>query len=302
MNRQIMVSGLALLAVMACNSDPGTGPSIPAEPTGELLIYDPTGTVHVVDVITGEAREISRYGEPVIWVSAAFGKNGTVVVGGGTGVGQPTPGVRQLDLETGGITTLVDGVLGYAARLAPDDKTLAFGALDWVPGRPALVLMDLTTREASLLWAGEEPYHGISDLRWLPDQSGLIGFLIQISSVQIIHFDISTRTITPITEPQSTSRLIATFDLSPDGQTIAYSTSAGELKFINQNGTPAAGFPTDLHGLLPAFSSDGKLLAWSRYREDSYVVDGVWFYRFSDGAMWRAMPEDSPLTWVLDWE
>ncbi len=31
------------------------------------------------------------------------------------------------------------------------------------------------------------------------------------------------------------------------------------------------------------------------------MVDGVWFYRFSDGAMWRALPEGSPLTWVLDW-
>lgn len=31
-------------------------------------------------------------------------------------------------------------------------------------------------------------------------------------------------------------------------------------------------------------------------------LDGIWFYRFSDGEMWRALPEGSEITWVLDWE
>jgi hypothetical protein len=108
--------------------------------------------------------------------------------------------------------------------------------------------------------------------------------------------------ITPITEPETTMQMIRTLDLSPDGRTIAFNTITGELRFITRSGAPAPGFPTDLRGVLPAFSPDGKLLAWSRYRENTTDLDGVWYYRFSDRTMWRALPADSPLTWVLDWE
>jgi hypothetical protein len=304
MNRRHLLSGVALVAALACGSDPGTGPSAPAEPTGTLLIYDPTGPIHVVDLVTGESREVSRYGEPFSWVSPAFDKDAKVVVGGGTGVLQPAPGIRQLDLASGTITTLVDDVLAYATRLAPDGRTLIFGTVGWTVPRGELVTVELGgTTEPVVRWVAPEddPQLILGDLRWLPDQTGLIAHLYNLEVVQIVHYDLASGVITPITEPTTTLEMTRTLDLSPDGRTIAYNTHTGELRFITRDGAPAPGYPTHLRGILPAFSPDGKLLAWSRYEEGSYVIDGVWFYRFSDGAMWRALPEDSPLTWVLDW-
>jgi hypothetical protein len=300
-----LLPGLVLLAIMACGSDPGTGPSVPAEPTGTLLVFDPTGTVHVVDVITRASREVSRYGEPFVWVSAAFGGDAGTVVGGGTGVQQPAPpGIRQLDLATGAITTLVADVLAYAARVAPDGRTLVFGAAGWSGPRSVLATVELGgTAEPVVQWVApaSDPNLGLTDLRWLPDQTGLIAHLYNLDVVQIVHYDLASGVITPITEPTTTLEMTRTLDLSPNGRTIAYNTHTGELRFITRDGAPASGYPTHLRGMLPAFSPDGKLLAWSRHEEGSYVIDGVWFYRFSDGAMWRALPEDSPLTWVLDW-
>jgi hypothetical protein len=299
-----LCTGLALLAAIGCGSDPGTGPSVPAEPTGTLLVFDPTGPVHVVDMASGEAREVSRRGEPVFWISTAFGENSDIVVGGGLGTGQPSPGIRQLDLASGAITTLVDDVLAYATRVAPDGRTLIFGAAGWSGPRSVLATLEIGGTAAPVVrWVApdDHPDWGLTDLRWLPDQSGLIAQLFDIDVVQIVHYDLASGVITPITEPTTTLEMTRTLDLSPDGRTIAYNTHTGELRFITRDGSPAAGYPTDLRGILPAFSPDGKLLAWSRYEEGSPVIDAVWFYRFSDGALWRALPEDSPLTWVLDW-
>jgi hypothetical protein len=299
-----LCAGLTLLTVLACGSERTTGPTPPAEPTGKLLIFDPTGPIHVVDVVTGESGQVAQRGEPLFWVSAAFGKDASSALSGGTGVGQPASGIRQLDLTSGDITTVVDGVLAYAVRLAPDGMTLMFGATGWGSPRSALVTTELGgTTEPVVRWRAPEdhPEWGLTDLRWLPDQSGVIAQLYNIDMVQIVHFDMASGVITPITEPTTTLEMTRTLDLSPDGRTIAYNTHTGELRFITRDGKPAPGFPTGLRGFLPAFSPDGKLLAWSRYKEGSSLVDGVWFYRFSDGEMWRALPEDSPLTWVLDW-
>lgn len=299
--------GVVLLATVACGSDPGTGPSVPVEPTGTLLVYDPTGPVHVVDVVSDASREVSRYGEPFIYVSAAFGKDASTVVGGGSGVLQPIPpGIRQLDLASGAITTVVDDVRAYATRVAPDGRTLVFGAAGWSGPRSVLATVEIGGTAAPVVrWVAPEsgPNHLLADLRWLPDQSGLIGNLYDLDVVQIVHFDLASGVITPITEPTTNLEMIRTLDLSPDGGTIAYNTHTGELRFITREGAPAAGYPTHLRGVLPAFSPDGKFLAWRRHigTPGNLQSDGVWFYRFSDGAMWRALPEDSPLTWVLDW-
>lgn len=303
MNRRDLCAAVALIASLSCGSEPNTGPTPPAEPTGKLLLYDPTGTVHILNITTGEAREVSRFGEPFTWVSPAFDREAGVVIGGGSGVGPLDPGIRQLNLESGAISTLVDDVVAYATRLAPDGRTLVFGAAGWAAPRSVLATLYLGgIGEPVVQWTAPDsaPELILAELRWLPDQSGLIALLYNREVVQVVHYSMASGQITPITEP-TTIGMTRTLDLSPDGRTIAYNTHTGGLRFITQTGAPVAGYPTDLRGILPAFSPDGKLLAWSRYKEGSYVIDGVWYYRFSDGAMWRALPEGSRLTWVLDW-
>lgn len=297
------INCLSVLAFLAC-SDSGTGPTEPAEPTGKLLVFHPIGTIHVLDIVTGESREVSRDGEPFFWTSAAFDEGAHAVIGGGTGIGQPSPGIRQLDLASGAITTFVEGVGAFATRLASDGKTLIFAASDQTVIRSALFTIELgSTAAPERRWVASEttPQQALANLRWLPDQSGLIAHLYESPVVQLVHFDLATGVVTPITEPSTTLEMTRTLDLSPDGRTIAYNTHTGELRFITRSGEAAPGYPTDLRGLFPAFSPDGKLLAWSRFKEGILELDGIWFYRFSDGAMWRALPAESELTWLLDW-
>lgn len=242
MNGRHPLIGLALLATLACGSDPGTGPSVPVEPTGSLLVYDPTGTVHVVDVATGESREVSRYGEPFLWVSAVFGKDANTVIGGGSGVLQSAPGIRRLDLVSGMITTVVDDVLAASSVVAPDGRTLVFSAAGWAGPRFVLATVELGGMAAPVVrWVApdDHPDWGPVYLRWLPDQSGMIGYLSDIDVVQIVRYDLASGLITPITEPTTTLEMIRTLDLSPDGRTIAYNTPTGELRFITLDGAPA---------------------------------------------------------------
>jgi hypothetical protein len=303
---QHLCAGLTLLAALACGSETNTGPTPPAEPTGKLLLFDPTGPVHVLDLSSGETREVSRFGEPFTWVAATLGKDASTVVGGGSGVGPPDPGIRQLDLVSGIVTTLVDNIVVAATRVSPDGRTLIFGAAGWANPRAVIATLDLVgTAEPVVVWTAPDDHQewGLAGLRWLPDQTGLIAQLYDIDVVQIVHYDLASGVITPITEPTTTLEMTRTLDLSPDGQTIAYNTHTGELRFITRTGAPAPGYPTDLRGLLPAFSPDGEIIAFRRHvgEPGNSQGDGVWFYRFSDGELWRALPEDSPLTWVLDW-
>lgn len=295
------ITVLLILVALACGES-GTGPTTPAEPKGKLLVFDQIATVYVVDLATGESREVSVEGEPFSWVSPVFDEGANVVIGGGNGLFKPAPGVRQLDLASGTITTLVDGIQSSTTSLAPDGKTLMFGGSGWRTIRFALYTLELgSTAEPEVRWVAE-PHQSIGDLRWLPDQSGLVGnhYDHYPGTVQMIHFNVVTGMITPITEP-GPANMTRTLDVSPDGHTIAFNTHTGELRFITLNGEPAAGYPTHLRGLSPAFSPDGRLLAWSRFKDGSNQMDGIWFYRFSDGEMWRALPEGSPLTWLRDW-
>lgn len=292
------ITVLLILVALACGES-GTGPTTPAEPKGKLLVFDQIASVYVVDLATGESREVSRDGEPFQWVSPVFDEGANVVIGGSSGVSQPSRGVRQLDLASGVITTLVDGVKSSATSLAPDGKTLMFSASGAQFGLYTVELGG--TAEPEPRWISTQN-QTIGNLRWLPDQSGLIGnlYVPYPTRVQMIHFDLATGAVTPITELGPTG-MPRDLDVSPDGRTIAFNTGTGELRFITLSGDPAVGYPTHLRGLSPAFSPDGRLLAWSKVKDGSLEMDGIWFYRFSDGAMWRALPEGSPLTWLRDW-
>jgi len=305
--RHALVFLLAASFLGSC-TDGGTGPTEPAMPSGTLLVGAPTqGTVHTVNAATGETSEISRNGQPVARTSSTLGPGGKVVTGASTAISPPIPGIRLVDLATGGVTTLVEFADASVAstKLSPDGRKLVIGAARWDdPNRVSLIMMDVASRHAEIIWTSPDSNRnlGLARLRWLPDASGLIAYFVDVNRGQVVHFDLATRQITPITE-MVVPLMIQTLDLSPDGRTIAYTnTRTADLRFITRAGTPAAGYPTHLRGVLPAFSPDGKLLAWLRYRDGTLEEDGVWYHRFSDGKMWRALPEGSPLTWVLDWE
>lgn len=297
-----------LLGMLGCSegSPPTLPPPPPAEPTGTLLLFDPTGPVYVADAATGASEKVSqRRSEPFIWNSTLLYPGGDTVVGFGRGIGETALGIRQLDLSTGLVTTLFLADNVFSTQVSPDGTTLAFAGVGiWEPFRAAVMTMDLATRATTLrfLATKEEPDRYLARLRWLPDQTGFIAYLYQPDSNRVVHFDLTSGAITPITETMPTFPMLSTIDLSRDGKTIVYNTPTGELRFITRSGAPAPGFPTGLRGLFPAFSPDGKLMAWSRFHEGTVTISAVWYYRFSDGAMWRALPEGSPLTWVLDWE
>jgi hypothetical protein len=298
-----------VLSAVACGTDapPTLPPPPPATPTGTLLLYDPYGILYTADAATMATSEVSRFGDPVSGAFAALGPGGMVITGNGTQSGTLPRGLRLINLVPRRIETIAlfdEGVAASTARVSPDGKILMFSGVGWVPGQHSLVRMDMTSRESEVLWiaAGTPSEQNFSRFKWLPDQSGLIGHLGGIGTVRIARFDLESRTVSPITPVTTTDSMLPSLDLSPDGKTIAYNTQSGDLTFITLAGTPAAGFPTHLRGLFPAFSPDGRLLAYSKAREDGPGIDGVWFYRFSDGATWRALPADSRLTWVVDWE
>jgi Tol biopolymer transport system component len=293
-----------LLIAIACQGD-GTGPTTPAMPTGTLLAFHPAQIVYTVDAATGETAEIARTGSPIFgWVNGALGPGGKFVSASSFNPQE----LRLLELATGEVTTVLplSSSIGVGStRLSPDGKLLAFSAAGWsAPGQGGLMTVDLASGITSVRWTPpqDDPELELVSLRWLPDQSGFIALAGRPAAAAISKFDLGTGNIQLLTEPMPTNLVLLTLDLSPDGRTIVYSDTEGKLNFITPSGDPAPNFPTDLKGLLPAFSPDGKLLAWSRYVEGTMTIDGIWFYRFSDGEMWRAMPADSPITWLLDWE
>src|SRR5690606_20310024 len=182
MTRSVLTAALCVLAALSCG-DSGTGPYEPAEPTGKLLVFDQISTIYVVDLATGDSREVSVDGEPFFWVSATFDAGANVVIGGSTGVGQPSRGIRQLDLASGAITTLVEGVNGFAASLAPDGKTLAYAVVEGPAPPAAMFTMELGSggeRERRCVAPGGAQQQSIADLGCLPDQSGLTGNLYDL--------------------------------------------------------------------------------------------------------------------------
>ncbi len=73
------ITVLLILVALACGES-STGPTEPAEPTGKLLVFDQIASVYVVDLATGESREVSLDGEPFAWVSPVFDEGANVVM------------------------------------------------------------------------------------------------------------------------------------------------------------------------------------------------------------------------------
>lgn len=299
------------LMLGACGSE-GTGPTPPppppAEPTGTFLLRDPGGILYTLEAGADTPVEISRFNFPFVGTESTLLPDGKTVVGMGSARDGFPRGLRWLDLGNGGeLTTLIvlEDVNSYVfdSQASPDGAVLALAAAGWVPGRISLMRMDLTTRVVEQLWINTEDATEFARFSWLPDGSGLVGQLWGLNRFRMARFDMATRSMTVLSDWMTGDSVLPTMRLSRDGSTIAFNTQDGVLRFITLDGAPAPGFPTDLHGVHPAFSPDGQLLAYSRLPDGlNAPVDGVWIYRFSDGATWRLLPEGSRLVEVLDWE
>jgi len=266
----------------------------------------------VVDAASASAQQITEFGEPLTWVNAALGTGASTISGSNSGARPTGPrgprSIRTLDLPG----LIPRDVLPYqqqtlvgSTRISPDGRTLAAsGSSIVMEGRHELVTIDLTTLAATVRWSrgASEPYLDLAELRWLPDQSGFITLATGVSTTRVAHLDLATGILRYLTDPIGFA-ILPSIDLSPDGRTIAYSREDGLTRFITMDGAPAPGYPETIGGILPAFSPDGKLLAYSR-RGTLHPggLDGIWIHRFSDSQEWRLLPEESPVTWVLDWE
>jgi hypothetical protein len=304
---------LLLGLTVACGESPApTAPLPPAQPTGTFLLRHPEGILYTLSAGSESPREISRFNNPFVGSETSLLPGGSSVVGMGLANGAIPRGFRMLDLRPGGgITTLVqlgDDTGVFDTKPSPDGRTVAFAVMNWVPGRITLMRMGLESRAVEQLWISSGGDTEFARFTWLPDGSGLVGQLWGLNRYRMAKFDLATRTMTILSDWISPDRLTPTMRLSRDGRTIAYNTQAGALRFITLEGQPAPGFPTDLKGILPAFSPDGKLLAYSKLiTEPTFRLDGIWVYRFSDRTTWRLFGEQGAQEpyriWeVLDWE
>lgn len=305
--RLLMRAALSRLSVVLLTLGCGApaGPSAPAMPTGTILAMAPNTNMWLVDAATGDTTLFSFLGEPLNWVNAALGPDGRTASGMNTS--RPRS-IRTVDLATREVTIhleLDDTEVIHTNRISPDGTLLAFGELGWhAPGAIGLATLDLRTGATVVRWTApvDNPELALTDLQWLPDQSGLIVTAEQGTGPKwVARLDFASGQLTAITPPVEVQR-ITSLDLSPDGRTIAYALDGRDIRFITLNGAPAPGYPVGLQGTFPAFSPDGRLLAYSKYHEDASGIDGIWFHRFSDGETWRALPAGHVVTWVKDWE
>lgn len=291
------------VATAACGGP--VGPSEPAMPTGTILATAPNTNLWLIDAATGDTTPFTHPPDRLNPASTTLGPEGTLA----SGVNGSIPrSLRTVQTETGDVThqlVLRNDIVTYASRLSPDGKQLAFASVGWVaPGEHGVATVNLASGTAQERWRApvQNPELGLSDLQWLPGGTELLAIAFTNGSTRwITRLDLASGTLRAVTAPVAVER-IASMDISRDGQVIAYALEGDGIRFINLDGSPAAGFPTDLRGTFPAFSPDGRLLAFSRSLDGTQLIDGIWFYRFSDGAMWRALPAGHYVTWVRDWE
>lgn len=303
---------LASLLIGCGEAKSPTLPAPPAEPMGTFLLRDPGGILFTLATGSKTPREISRWNVPFVGTETSLLPGAKSAIGFGSEANGGSQGLRQLHFgDPDSLSTLLElaePAYVFDVQAAPDGRTVALAAAGLVPGRITLMRMDLTTRALEQLWINTNDDTEFARFSWLPDGSALVGQLWGINRFRIAKFELATRTMTILSDWVSPDRLTATMRLSRDGRTIAYNTQEGALRFITLDGQPAPGFPTDLKGILPAFSPDGKLLAYSKLiTEPTFRLDGIWIYRFSDRTTWRLFGEQGAQepyrVWeVLDWE
>jgi len=208
----------------------------------------------------------------------------------------PNPGIyaiERLDRETGEIETIASG-LGGACRPvpSPDGKSLAF--VRRVRYQTSLFVMDLASRAARLVWDGLErdmqetwAIHGVYPaFDWTPDQSALVlwarGKLWRVDASSgaareiPFHVSGSRRVAEPVRFPVEVAperfdvKLLRWTRVSPAGDRVVYQ-ALGHL-WVRElpEGTPRRlTADEDVFEFFPAFSRDGKWLAYTTWNDES---------------------------------
>jgi hypothetical protein len=299
-------AGLLLSALALGCGDGGTDATPPAPPTGTILALHPIGDMYLLDPATSVLRQFSSFGHPVGWVTAALTPGARQVSGADYRDQQYY--IRLVDLATGANTDLLvasDTTALGSTRLSPSGTRLAFSGGGWEGvSHNALYLLDLATGQITVPWQADDTteHSGLGSVHWLPDESGIVAIASGAQTNRIAHIDFASHTVTYLTEAFG-NRYRPSMDLSPDGRTVAYSGQEGKIRFITLTGEPAPGYPESIAGVLATFSPDGRFLAYTPINPNRpSSADGIWLHRFADGAEWRLLPEESEVTWVLDWE
>jgi Tol biopolymer transport system component/imidazolonepropionase-like amidohydrolase len=203
--------------------------------------------------------------------------------------------IRRLDRETGELIDLVR-VQGGAARPqpSPDGRQLAF--VRRVREKSALSLFDLETGEIRTVWDGlshdqQEAWaiFGIyPNFAWTPDSQRIViwaqGKLWNVSatdgSQMAIPFQVDVdqqlsepvRSSRELDEGTFTARMIRDAATSPDGRTLIFHSVGGLWQKSLPNGTPERLGDTGAFDYAPAFSRDGRQLAFVRYSDEHQSV------------------------------
>jgi imidazolonepropionase-like amidohydrolase/Tol biopolymer transport system component len=199
--------------------------------------------------------------------------------------------IRRVDLETGEETTVTSRPGGsITPRISPDGTKMSF--VRRVRLNTVLFIRDLQTGEEWPVWDGLErdmqeawAIHGVyTQYAWLPDGSGIAiwaqGKLWQVNvatgDAEIIPFSaqVDQRVHAAARFPQEVAprrfdvKMLKDVVSSPDGRFVVYS-ALGHLYIKDMpQGTPRRLTRDDALEFSPAFSSDGRWIAYATWTDE----------------------------------
>ena len=208
----------------------------------------------------------------------------------------PNPGIyaiKQLDRETGEITTLISGPGGAARPVpSPDGQHLAF--IRRVRQKTVLFMYDLQTGTTSPLFDGLDRdqqeawaiFGTYPNFSWTPDnqhivlwaQGGLHKVDVASKEIEQIPFEADIElTITealryPVeVHPESfTAKMITGATTAPDGKTIVFHAAGYLWTKEMPNGTPKRLTNSTHYEYQPAVSPDGSTVIYTTWDDEAY--------------------------------